>query len=289
MKRIVLLLFALLLCLAACSAAVGYADEPATSEPDYNLVWEFPFPEPQGSYFETRGNFIEYYGVDSSGFRRWRNALEQDGWQPIFHQGEEYSLNYWTYIKDNDHLFVSEWTYLEVTEDTPYMEISFTPNRDDIIRLGALNREQARPIIQAWLDHHYESLDPKEQVEWGKEMVVTLNEQYLPGVFEATGLQLFDVNMVGGRLHGGTFILHGDSPAGYMGWAHPTNYRIVNFDGQPALAYYYITHTGVGWHGLRVWQVVDGQVAIVHHESQIGSVDVIIHDWWLEAEDIFMH
>lgn len=145
--------------------------------------------------------------------------------------------------------------------------------------------QQASDAIQAHLDEIWrqESLN-SELPQRERNKVTAIEEVELPGVYEATGLQLLRATIEGDWSRTSSFLWNGYNVVGGMGV--PVEIRIVEYNGDLALAYRYITHTGIGWHGLRVVQVIDGQVQLVHHVVRPGEEGDMNPAFWQNGSPV---
>jgi len=253
MKRITALcLLCLFLALPACSSA----------SPGGRVV---PLP-PNAEYEEING-IIFCRGVDPDAFAAYRAELRQDGWREIHTYGA-YSLSWW-YLKGNELLYILDQSFGGGDE----IRLTHTPGYRGGERKGALTCEEALPIVQQAIEDYPDDYWPDLS---GKEAKY-LAERDLPGIFEATGMQLFQAFtdedylgtfLLGGKGVRGLLVFFEDSFAGICSESCAVD---IDGDGQIELLNLHDGGSGVYRTNVGAYKIIDGAVTLAYRNTWFHS------------------
>jgi len=255
----------LLLACAACGPdrPIEHATEPITAAPGIAngpVDWTgFPFPQPDGAQCESIGGTIYCRGIDVEGFKAYRKVLAKQGWQVVYQGGGGFPPDedpHWAYLKGNDYLYIVNQSHENSGEE---IRLVYTPGYSGGKRKGALTNEQALPLVQQIIENY-----PCDWPDFSDADVKHLAEQALPGVWEATGMQLF---FAFGDEPLCSFLLSGtDSKGMCLPFNDFKDYCVADIDqdGTPELIRLYGWGSGIYRVCCEAFKVEAGQVTIVY-------------------------
>jgi len=215
------------------------------------------------------GGTVFCRGVDAEGFAAYRAALRQDGWREI-HLSGEHSLAWW-YLKDDEVLYILDQTFFR-GDGGDEIRLTHTPGVRGGNRNGALTHEEALPIVRRAIEDY-----PGEWPDFTGAQAEYLAERELPGIFEATGMQLFQAFtdeaylgtfLLGGMGVKGLYVFFEDAFAGIYSESRAAD---IDGDGQIELLNLHDGGSGIHRSTLSAYKIMDGAVMLAYGNTWFHS------------------